>query len=826
MLLLGILLSSLSFATAEIQLESSKIRGGYYKPSMEENNGTIVITEEMIQKKHYDSVAKIFEDSPVSVVRHTAFGPIVDLRGSGERTISRVKVMIDGTPINPLEETHGTIPFDTIPVESIAKIEIVPGTGTTKYGGGTTGGYINIHTKKDKQKNYITINADHASYHANSIGIAAGMNASKKLFVYAGEAYQRKDGYRKKDHSDRNNFLGGFDYQINAKHRIKGQGNLYREDLKSTTEVTHEELKQDRRKAGEDTKIEMDRDFASLDYEYTPTSHFKIRANVNRAHFTRDVSMDAKQDQLVLAFMPRDEQGYFLHFDAGLLTDPKLSDVRPVLLNFESTMEGKFKEKNQEGKLDGEWKYNQGKGHLQFGYSYNEKKLNQDLKSISKPFTLKNQLGYLIQGDPAPEGYEDYTGKIIAPEEMFKIKFKDFPQILETFLGLRREGVEKEKIDFQNYNKIDAFKDTHALYLLNDYKITPKFNFRAGLRWEHSEYGSDRKNRMILGVHNAQSSGMANRMAIAGLLNEYQMEAYVQGKLSYLDVDLSLKETHVKESSDNFGGEVGFSYQYHKKGKLYFRYERGFLSPLPSQLTNKDFLTGIYYPSHVKSEKVDTIEMGIKHSLWNNTHIEATTFFSLTKDEITNMRYNANNHMNMRWAYANISKTRRLGFELNAEHIFDKLKIRESFSYVDAKIAKDTGFKDYYHSDYKVKSEKEFKDAPLYYKKGQQVPLVSKVKVTVGAEYQFTDKLSLGGNYNYVSGYDTREPGEGFQAKTYKVKGHGTLDLFGRYSFTDYAYVRFGVNNVLGEKYNLREDSHYAVPAPKQNYYAGFSYKF
>lgn len=56
--------------------------------------------------------------------------------------------MIDGTPINPLEETHGTIPFDTIPVESIAKIEIVPGTGTTKYGGGTTGGYINIHTKK------------------------------------------------------------------------------------------------------------------------------------------------------------------------------------------------------------------------------------------------------------------------------------------------------------------------------------------------------------------------------------------------------------------------------------------------------------------------------------------------------------------------------------------------------------------------------------------------------------------------------------------------------------------------------------------------------
>lgn len=822
MLLLGILLSSLSFATAEIQLESSKIRGGYYKPSMEENNGTIVITEEMIQKKHYDSVAKIFEDSPVSVVRHTAFGPIVDLRGSGERTISRVKVMIDGTPINPLEETHGTIPFDTIPVESIAKIEIVPGTGTTKYGGGTTGGYINIHTKKEKQNNYITINADNASYNAKSIGIAAGMNVTKKLFVYAGEAYQRKDGYRKKDHSDRNNFLGGFDYQINAKHRIKGQGNLYREDLKSTTEVTHEELKEDRRKAGEDTKIEMDRDFASLDYEYTPTSNFKLRTNVNRAHFTRDVSMDAKQEQLTLVNAFRFTQNMSM-------VDDEVKTLKPVLKDFQSTMEGKFKEENQEGKVDGEWKYNQGKGHLQFGYAYNKKSLDQNLKIQSKPFNLGKSLYYLFPGDPAPHPFEDYAGKVLDQETMWRVIFNDLgysQEYIDTHAPSMAGDNSGEILDLQNYNQVDSFRNTHSLYLLNDYKITPELNFRSGLRWEYSKYGSKRKNYMAIGIHKAQHSDLAASAGLAELLDSYEKEALLLGKLDYVDIELSIKDTDMKDSSHNFGGEVGFSYQYHKKGNLYFRYERGFLSPLPSQLTNKDFLTGNYYPSGVKSEKVDTIEMGIKHSLWNNTHIEATTFFSLTKDEITNMRYNANNHMNMRWAYANISKTRRLGFELNAEHIFDKLKIRESFSYVDAKIAKDTGFKDYYHSDYKEGTKNEFKDAPLYYKKGQTVPLVSKVKVTVGAEYQCTDKLSLGGNYNYVSGYDTREPGEGFQAKTYKVKGHGTLDLFGRYYFTDYAYVRFGVNNVLGEKYNLREDSHYAVPAPKQNYYAGFSYKF
>lgn len=823
-LCLGLLLSSVSYGAEEVLLESSVIQGrGYYKPAMEENNGTVVITEEQIQKKHYDSVAKIFEDSPVVVVRHTAFGPVVDMRGSGERTISRVKIMIDGISINPMEETHGTIPFDTIPVESIAKIEIVPGTGTTKYGGGTTGGYINIHTKKDRQNNYITVNADGASYNNASIGVAAGLNAHENLFVYVGENYTKKDGYRKGDASKRNNFIGGFDYKINDHHKIKGQGNLYREDLESSTELSHELLKKERRKEGEKTKIEMDRDFASLSYDYTPSSMFSLKANVNRSHFTRDVAMNAKQEQLVLS------NGYpFLLYVPSALKEEGNS-VKPVIRDFESTFEGKFKEKNQEGKVEGEWKYNEGKGNLQFGYSYNEKTLNQSLKSYSKPFDLGGRLSHLIPGDPAPSPFEDYAGKVVDQETFWRKVYELMGTSEDRIEGVVKEVIEaggKEVLDVQNYNKVDSFRDTHSMYLLNDYKLSPKLNFRTGLRWEHVKYGSKRENNMVLGIHKADKSRLAAIAAMFGMLDAYEREELVQGKLRYVDMDMSLKDINTRDSNDNFGGEVGFSYQYNKAGNVYARYERGFVSPLPSQLTNKDFLTGNYYPSGIQSEKVDTIEVGIKHSLWNNTHVEANTFFSVTKDEITNMRYNANNHMNMRWAYANISETKRFGFELNAEHVFDKLKIRESISYVNAKIAKDTRFKDYYHSDVVEGTTNAFKEAPVYYKKGEKVPLVSNLKITLGAEYQLTDSLSVGGNYNYVSSYETREPGEGFEAKTYKVKGHGTVDLFGEYRFAEYASVRFGVNNVLGEEYNLREDSHFAVPAPKQNYYAGFSYKF
>ena len=108
-----------------IELGTTKVTGkGFYRSQMKENTGKVIITQDEIQKKDYPSVVSIFEDAPVAVVHNTAFGPIVDLRGSGERTISRVKVMLNGVPINPLEESMGTIPFDAIPIDSIGAVEI------------------------------------------------------------------------------------------------------------------------------------------------------------------------------------------------------------------------------------------------------------------------------------------------------------------------------------------------------------------------------------------------------------------------------------------------------------------------------------------------------------------------------------------------------------------------------------------------------------------------------------------------------------------------------------------------------------------------------
>ena len=51
------------------------------------------------------------------------------MRGSGEKSLSRVKVLVDGVSINPTEETMVSLPINSIPIESVKKIEIIPGGG-------------------------------------------------------------------------------------------------------------------------------------------------------------------------------------------------------------------------------------------------------------------------------------------------------------------------------------------------------------------------------------------------------------------------------------------------------------------------------------------------------------------------------------------------------------------------------------------------------------------------------------------------------------------------------------------------------------------------
>ena len=71
------------------------------------------------------------------------------MRGANKGTV----VMIDGVPAN-INETYY---LDSIPVESIARVEIVKGAASTLYGSEASTGVINIITKK-KMPNTEVVN--------------------------------------------------------------------------------------------------------------------------------------------------------------------------------------------------------------------------------------------------------------------------------------------------------------------------------------------------------------------------------------------------------------------------------------------------------------------------------------------------------------------------------------------------------------------------------------------------------------------------------------------------------------------------------------------
>ncbi len=69
----------------------------------------------------------------------------IDLRGFGMTGNQNTLVLLDGQQLNEIQLT--SIRWSAIPLASIERIEIVNGSGAVLYGGGATGGTINIITK-------------------------------------------------------------------------------------------------------------------------------------------------------------------------------------------------------------------------------------------------------------------------------------------------------------------------------------------------------------------------------------------------------------------------------------------------------------------------------------------------------------------------------------------------------------------------------------------------------------------------------------------------------------------------------------------------------
>ena len=176
----------------EIVVTATRFR----EPQQELPVGVTVINEERIRASTAATVPELLKQFPGIQVRDNSGSPNqqVDLRGFGITGDQNTLVLLDGQRISENELT--TVNWAAIPLTAIERIEIMRGSGAVLYGGGATGGTINIITKAPRKNSKSGfLGAGGGSY--NTGDYRAGLNlAGDSLGMVVNASHLETDNYR------------------------------------------------------------------------------------------------------------------------------------------------------------------------------------------------------------------------------------------------------------------------------------------------------------------------------------------------------------------------------------------------------------------------------------------------------------------------------------------------------------------------------------------------------------------------------------------------------------------------------------------------------
>ena len=384
--------------------------------------------------------------------------PAVDVRGQGfQKAKATVQLLVDGVPANMLDTSHMNVPIDVVNINEIERIEVIPGGGAVLYGSGTSGGVINIITKKYKGKNNIRggIGYQLASFRNNKFDVSVGTSVGNFDFDI-NYSKNRKYGYRDYDFTNSDYFSGRINYNINKTSNIAFKYSGYRDKYTYPNYLDQKELDENRRQSGltkeKDEKNKIKKD------EFTLTYNTKI---------------GDKNDLNILGFYQK--------------TDIPSESIEDYTSEYKGMLQG------QAGKLR--------KALSKPGLSADailamRKKLNAilaelgstksaDLKSFSqfkdtkKAIKIKDKFTYDSVGSNIIIGL-GYTDN-----GMLRVSKTDILTVSKTDMF--------GKIAMAD-TKLDLSKKTFEVYALNTFKVN-KFELIQGLRFENSKYDGTRKNK-------------------------------------------------------------------------------------------------------------------------------------------------------------------------------------------------------------------------------------------------------------------------------------------------------------------------------------------
>ena len=421
---------------------------GFEKNLRNSTTSPFIITSKDIETKGYTSVSEVLDSVP-GVNIQEGLHPAVDVRGQGyQKAKATVQLLVDGVPANMLDTSHMNVPIDVVNINEIERIEVIPGGGAVLYGSGTSGGVINIITKKYKGNNNVRggVGYQVGSFANNKFDVSAGTSVGNFDFD-VNYSKNRKHGYRDYDFTNSDYFSGRINYNINKTSNIAFKYSGYRDKYTYPNFLDQKELDENRRQSGiekeakENNRIKKD--------EFTLTYNTKIgdKNDLNILGFYQktDIPSESIEDYT------SEYKGMLAGQAAGLrkaLRNPRLpARARTAMQNRLNALLAELGSTN----------------------SVDFKKFSQ-FKDTKKAIKIKDKFTYDNAGSNVIVGL-GYTDN-------------DMLRVSKMELVGKRVMAD---------TKIDLSKKTFEVFALNTFKVN-RFELIQGLRFENSKYDGTRKN--------------------------------------------------------------------------------------------------------------------------------------------------------------------------------------------------------------------------------------------------------------------------------------------------------------------------------------------
>ena len=421
---------------------------GFEKNLRNSTTSPFIITSKDIETKGYTSVSEVLDSVP-GVNIQEGLHPAVDVRGQGyQKAKATVQLLVDGVPANMLDTSHMNVPIDVVNINEIERIEVIPGGGAVLYGSGTSGGVINIITKKYKGNNNVRggVGYQVGSFANNKFDVSAGTSVGNFDFD-VNYSKNRKHGYRDYDFTNSDYFSGRINYNISKTSNIAFKYSGYRDKYTYPSFLTQKELDDNRRQSGNDKEAKENNRIKKDEFTLTYNTKIGDKNDLNILGFYQktDIPSESIEDYTT------EYKGMLAGQAVGLraaLRNPMLPPrARTAMTNKLNALLTELRSTN----------------NVDF-------KTVSQFKDTKKAIKIKDKFTYDNAGSNVVVGL-GYTDN-------------DMVRVSKMELVGKRVMAD---------TKLDLTKKTFEVFALNTFKVN-KFELIQGLRFENSKYDGTRRN--------------------------------------------------------------------------------------------------------------------------------------------------------------------------------------------------------------------------------------------------------------------------------------------------------------------------------------------